>query len=78
MQPGSKGFADFDPCLVVVLEYCEKGSLKSYVEDNIVPTKQRLLFALDAARGLEHLHSKKFVHRYELASWQHEGATDWL
>jgi serine/threonine protein kinase len=48
---------------VVVLEFCEKGSLKGYVEDNVVPTEQQLLFALDAARGLEYVHSKKFVHR---------------
>ena len=48
---------------VVVLEFCEKGSLKGYVEDNDVPTEQQLLFALDAARGLEYCHTKKFVHR---------------
>jgi len=48
---------------VVVLEFCEKGSLKAYVEDHDVPTRQQLLFALDASRGLEYVHSKKFVHR---------------
>ena len=49
--------------LLVVIEFCEKGSLKGYVEDNDVPTEQQLLFALDAARGLEYCHTKKFVHR---------------
>jgi serine/threonine protein kinase len=48
---------------VVVLEYCEGGSLKGFVEDNDVPTERLLLLALGAAKGLEHVHSKNFVHR---------------
>lgn len=48
---------------VVVLEYCEKGNVKDYVESHDTSIKQRLLFAMDAARGLKYIHSKHFVHR---------------
>ena len=54
-------------CCVVaggrVAQYCEKGDLKSYLEKNETDELSKLKFALGAARGLEHVHSKGFVHR---------------
>ncbi len=49
--------------VLVVLEYMEYGSLKGYLEKNDVDEATRLLFAGDCADGLNHVHSKGFVHR---------------
>ncbi|EGD79566.1 TK/RTKC protein kinase [Salpingoeca rosetta] len=49
--------------VLVVLEFMEYGSLRSYVQDNDVDEATRLLFAGDCAEGLNHVHSKGFVHR---------------
>lgn len=50
----------------VVLEYLAGGTLKQYLIKNCrkkLPFKVVIQFALDIARGLSHLHSKKIVHR---------------
>jgi len=50
--------------LLVVLEYCENGSLKYYLEKHPeIDEATRLLFALDCCNGLAHVHQKGFVHR---------------
>jgi len=50
--------------LLAILEYCEHGSLKSYLEDNPnIGLVTQLLFCLDSCRGLAHVHQKGFVHR---------------
>ena len=49
--------------LLVVLEFMEHGSLKGYLEKNDVDEKTKVLFAGDVAAGLDHVHSKGFVHR---------------
>ena len=51
-----------DP-LMVVLEYCEKGALNSYLEKNETSTGQKLHIAAACAEGLEYLASLKFIHR---------------
>jgi serine/threonine protein kinase len=53
--------------LLVAIEYCELGSLKSYLgnEANAPTPLQQTLFGYDCARGLEYIHSFGFVHRYE-------------
>ncbi|KAK4785613.1 hypothetical protein SAY86_002302 [Trapa natans] len=50
----------------VVVEYCPGGALKSYLIKNRrrkIAFKVVLQLALDLARGLSYLHSKKIVHR---------------
>lgn len=50
--------------LLVVLEYCEKGELRSYlVKTTDISDEQRLKFALECAVGLQYLASKGFIHR---------------
>ncbi|EDQ90683.1 uncharacterized protein MONBRDRAFT_15893 [Monosiga brevicollis MX1] len=49
--------------ILVVIEFCEKGALKGYLEKHDLTQHQKLRFALDAARGLEHIHAYNFVHR---------------
>lgn len=50
--------------LLVVLEYCEKGSLKSYLENNPdVSESQKIRFCKQISLGMEHIHEKNFVHR---------------
>uniref|UniRef100_A0A7N0TWD0 non-specific serine/threonine protein kinase n=1 Tax=Kalanchoe fedtschenkoi TaxID=63787 RepID=A0A7N0TWD0_KALFE len=50
----------------VVVEYLNSGTLKNYLIKNIrkkLPFKIVIQLALDLARGLSYLHSKKIVHR---------------
>lgn len=49
--------------IYVVIEFCEHGSLKAYLEGNDPTLHQQLHFCLDSAQGLEHIHSVGFVHR---------------
>ena len=51
-----------DP-LMVVLEYCEKGALDSFLDKNETSTGQKLHIASACAEGLEYLSSLKFIHR---------------
>ena len=56
-----------DPMLVV-LEYCELGSLESFlINDADVGAAVQLKVAIDCAKGMEYLASLRFVHR-DLAS----------
>ncbi|KAK1425343.1 hypothetical protein QVD17_20694 [Tagetes erecta] len=50
----------------VVSEYIKGGSLRSYLfknRDKKLPMKRVLQFALDIAKGLSYMHSKKIIHR---------------
>lgn len=47
----------------MVMEYCEHGSLKSWLPDNTLPYLQRLSIGLDACNGLAYLASRGIVHR---------------
>ncbi|EDQ90821.1 uncharacterized protein MONBRDRAFT_15557, partial [Monosiga brevicollis MX1] len=51
--------------LLVVLGFCERGSLKSYLEENgpMVSDEQRAYFAFQCASGMEHVASFGFIHR---------------
>jgi serine/threonine protein kinase len=49
--------------LLVVMEYCEHGSLVSCLRDRDMPHHTRRLVALDGARGLEYLAQRGIVHR---------------
>ena len=49
--------------LLVVLEYCEHGALRNYLQTQEVPLKIKLQFAGDCAEGLEYLSKHNFVHR---------------
>eukprot|EP00042_Codosiga_hollandica_P027042 m.131215 g.131215 ORF g.131215 m.131215 type:complete len:373 (+) comp52365_c0_seq3:1238-2356(+) len=51
-----------DP-VMVVMEYCEFGSLEKYVRDRQLDQRQRFGLAADAAAGLAYLASLLFVHR---------------
>jgi hypothetical protein len=51
-----------DP-LMVVLEYCEHGSLSSYLDKTQLDVDTKRMIALDCAEGLAYLASKNFVHR---------------
>jgi len=47
----------------VVLEYAELGSLKDYLQKMTIDEQTRLIFAHQSCLGLQHIHSKHFVHR---------------
>jgi serine/threonine protein kinase len=49
--------------MLMVVEYAEYGSLKSYLEEKEVDERLRLLWAGDVAEGMVHVHSKGFLHR---------------
>ena len=49
--------------LLVIVEYMENGSLKSYLEKNDVTLAQQLMWAGDVAAGLAHVIAKGFLHR---------------
>jgi hypothetical protein len=51
-----------DP-LLVVMEYCEFGSLNNYLKKNPVSRTRKLTIALDCAEGLRYLDERNFVHR---------------
>ncbi|EGD79629.1 TK/RTKC protein kinase [Salpingoeca rosetta] len=51
-----------DP-LLVILEYMEHGSLKSYLENKDVPSELKIQFIADCCAGLAHIHAKGFIHR---------------
>ncbi|XP_024313623.1 serine/threonine-protein kinase STY13 isoform X2 [Brachypodium distachyon] len=65
--PGSKGSSGpGQRCCVVVVEYQHGGTLKTFLynhRDKKLPYKKVVQIALDIARGLCYLHSKKIVHR---------------
>jgi serine/threonine protein kinase len=52
--------------LAIVMEYCEKGSLKSFISSpegaNLTPEQQRMIL-LGTAEGLRHISSHQIVHR---------------
>jgi serine/threonine protein kinase len=49
--------------LMVVIEYCEHGSLGSYMTKTTLDQVAKYSIALDCAEGLAYLASKNFVHR---------------
>lgn len=49
--------------VMLVMEFCEGGSLLSQLELDNFSHKQKLLIAGDVAEGLSYLHSKSFIHR---------------
>ncbi len=51
-----------DP-LMVVIEYCEHGSLSSYISKTTLDDATKYRIALDCAEGLAYLASRRFVHR---------------
>jgi len=57
------------PYIALVLEFCEGGSLDTYLFDtaNEIPTKQQIRLAYEIAQGLFHIHMGHIVHR-DLAS----------
>lgn len=60
------GGAPGQRCCVVVVEYQHGGTLKTLLfhhRDKKLPYKKVVQLALDMARGLSYLHSKKIVHR---------------
>eukprot|EP01117_Protostelium_nocturnum_P010070 TRINITY_DN3593_c0_g1_i4.p1 TRINITY_DN3593_c0_g1~~TRINITY_DN3593_c0_g1_i4.p1 ORF type:complete len:384 (+),score=90.75 TRINITY_DN3593_c0_g1_i4:3338-4489(+) len=49
--------------LSMVLEFCEGGSLHSYVRNNQVSMEQQMTFVRGIAKGMLHLHKEKIIHR---------------
>ena len=49
--------------IMVVLEYCEHGSLKSYLQANDISEAMKFQIAGDCAEGLLYLTQRGFVHR---------------
>lgn len=57
------GLVTIDAPMLMVVEYAEYGSLKSYLEEKEVDERLRLLWAGDVAEGMAHVHAKGFLHR---------------
>jgi serine/threonine protein kinase len=60
---GLVGVVTIGEPLLVVIEYCEHGSLNKYLEKHEVDLKTKYMLAADCAEGLAYLSSLKFVHR---------------
>ncbi|KAG6590747.1 TKL/DRK protein kinase [Phytophthora cinnamomi] len=55
-----------DPKLMILTEYCSRKSLFEVIHSNnfeTIPWKFKLRMMLDAARGIQYLHSKRIIHR---------------
>ncbi|CAI4231992.1 unnamed protein product [Auanema sp. JU1783] len=63
------GFACFHPPLMLVLELCNGGSLDKHLRKNGTECTdyEKLVYILEAARGMNYLHRKNCIHR-DLAS----------
>ena len=51
-----------DP-LLIVLEYCEGGSLELFLNEGILDQPRQMKFSIDCAKGMVYLSSLNFVHR---------------
>ena len=49
--------------ILMVIEFAEHGSLKSFLEKRETDERLRLLWAGDIAEGMAHVHGKGFLHR---------------
>ncbi|KAJ0404978.1 hypothetical protein P43SY_004895 [Pythium insidiosum] len=55
-----------DPKLMILTEYCSRKSLYEVIHGNnfaSIPWKYKVRMMLDAARGIQYLHSKRIIHR---------------
>ncbi|KAF4324231.1 hypothetical protein BBO99_00000932 [Phytophthora kernoviae] len=55
-----------DPKLMILTEYCSRKSLFEVIHGNnfeTIPWKFKVRMMLDAARGIQYLHSKRIIHR---------------
>lgn len=55
-----------DPKLMILTEYCSRKSLFEVIHSNnfeTIPWKFKVRMMLDAARGIQYLHSKRIIHR---------------
>ncbi|GLD93111.1 hypothetical protein PINS_up001703 [Pythium insidiosum] len=55
-----------DPKLMILTEYCSRKSLYEVIHSNnfsSIPWKYKVRMMLDAARGIQYLHSKRIIHR---------------
>ena len=57
------GVCTFNGPIMMIMEYCEHGSLQAYIRDHAMPLKRRLQVLLDAASGMMYLASRAIVHR---------------
>ncbi|CCD83401.1 Tyrosine-protein kinase receptor svh-2 [Caenorhabditis elegans] len=50
---------------IIITEYMAKGDLKSFIEnvENTIKMRDLFEFAFDIAKGMNYMHSKKFIHR---------------
>ncbi|TMW63367.1 hypothetical protein Poli38472_002308 [Pythium oligandrum] len=55
-----------DPKLMILTEYCSRKSLYEVIHSNnftTIPWQYKVRMMLDAARGIQYLHSKRIIHR---------------
>jgi len=50
----------------IVLEYCEFGTLKKFIEKNKqnLKWKLKIKLLLDISKGMEYIHFKNLIHRF--------------
>ncbi|OQV18930.1 Mitogen-activated protein kinase kinase kinase 12 [Hypsibius exemplaris] len=59
-----KGICSQPPCYCLVMEYCQYGPLYDLIqEDKKIPHTLVASWALQIARGMQHLHLNKIIHR---------------
>jgi len=51
------------PRLLIILEFCNYGSLDKLLEKNMVEDRGKVRALLDSARGIEYLHKRDVIHR---------------
>lgn len=47
----------------VVMEYCENGSLKKFIQSKKISWVEKLQILLDVAKAMQYLHGKNVIHR---------------
>ncbi|RCN48521.1 hypothetical protein ANCCAN_05346, partial [Ancylostoma caninum] len=59
------GVACDHPPILIVMEYCPGGDLQSHLKrmKEAIEAGERLVYTLEAARGMRYLHKKNCIHR---------------
>ncbi|KAK6062055.1 hypothetical protein COOONC_00276, partial [Cooperia oncophora] len=59
------GVACDHPPVLIVMEYCPGGNLEDHLrtQKELIEVGERIVYALEAARGMQFLHRKNCIHR---------------
>jgi serine/threonine protein kinase len=77
LEPFQFGLSVAQDRILLVMEYCARGSLTKYFsKKNSLPVEKKLKIVSDLAKGVSHLHKNQIVHR-DLAARNVLVTKDW-